>query len=156
MQTFKTSTYLYEVLAKMLETSNLVFEIENKGLNTTTNNGSNFVKTFNGYGETLETVEEENPDEERSCCSVGNVDEDPIQPVRLLPILEGDNVEENVRVFLTNHMRCASHTPNLMPTTNADKTLNKCAIYKKYYRSAVADPKRYEINSPGTSRRGMS
>ena len=53
-------------------------------------------------------------------------------------------------------MRCASHTPNLVLTTNADKTLNKCAIYKKYYRSAVANPKRYEIYSPGTSRRGMS
>ena len=53
-------------------------------------------------------------------------------------------------------MRCASHTPNLVPTTNADKTLNKCAIYKKYYRLAVADPKIYGINSSGTSRRRMS
>ena len=140
----------------MLETINLVFEIENKVVNTTTDNGSNFVKAFDVYGETAETVEEENPDEERSCCHGGNVDEDPIQPVRLLPILEGDNVEENVRVFLPNHMRCASHTPNLVPTTNADKTLNICAIYKKYYRSAVADPKRYEINSPGAARRRMS
>ena len=84
------------MLAKKLETTNLVFEIENKVVNTTTDNGFNFVKTFNVYGETAETVEEENSDEERSCCSGGNVDEDSIQPVRLLPILEGDNVEENV------------------------------------------------------------
>ena len=84
------------MLAKNLETTNLVFEIENKVVNTTTDNGSNFVKAFNVYGETAETVEEENPDEERSCCSGGKVDEDSIQPVRLLPILEGDNVEENV------------------------------------------------------------
>ena len=33
-------------------------------------------------------------------------------------------------------MRCASHTLNLETTTDAGKTLNKCATYKKYYRSA--------------------
>ena len=35
-------------------------------------------------------------------------------------------------------MRYASHTLNLVATTDAGKTLNKYAIYKKYYRSAFA------------------
>ena len=30
-------------------------------------------------------------------------------------------------------MRCASHILNLVATTDAGKTLNKCPIYKKYY-----------------------
>ena len=62
-----------------------------------------------------------------------------IQPVRLLPIFEGDNDEEGVEVFLPKHIRCASHALNLVATTDAGKTLNKCAIYKKYYRLAFAN-----------------
>ena len=34
--------------------------------------------------------------------------------------------------------RCATHTLNLVATTDAGKTLNKCAIYKKYCLSAFA------------------
>ena len=74
--------------------------------------------------------------EERSSSSGSNVDEDTIQPVQLLPFLEGDYDEEGVGVFLPKHMHCASHTLNLVATTDAGKTLNKCAIYKKHYRSA--------------------
>ena len=90
------------------------------------------------YGETAETVEEERSDLERSSCSGDIVDEDTIQSVRLLPILEGDNDKEGIGVFLPKHMRCASHTLNLVATTDAGKTLNKCTICKKYYRSAFA------------------
>ena len=89
-------------LAKELETINWDFVIENKTVHTTTGNGSNFAKAFNVYGETAETAKEEGSDEERSSCSSGNADEDMIQPVRLLFILEGDNDEEGVGVFLPN------------------------------------------------------
>ena len=68
------------MLAKELETRNWDFAIENKIVNTT-DNGSNFVKAFNVYRETAETVEEESSDEERSSCSGSNVDQDMIQPV---------------------------------------------------------------------------
>ena len=50
-----------------------------------------------------------------------------------------------VEYFFPKHMLCASHTLNLVVTTDAGKTLNKCAIYKKYYRSAFAgDPRDME------------
>ena len=87
---------------------------------------------------TAKTVEEERSDEERSSCSSGNDDKDTIQPVQLLPILEGDNDAESVGVFLPKHTRCASHILILVATTDAGKTLNKCPIYKKYNRSAFA------------------
>ena len=90
--------------------------------------------------ETAEIVEEESSDEARSSCSGGNVDEDTVQPVQLLPILEGDNDEESVGVFLPKHVLCASHSLNLVVTIDAGKTLNKCAIYKKYCSSALAKP----------------
>ena len=35
-------------------------------------------------------------------------------------------------------MRCAPHTLNLVATTDAGKTLNKCAIYKNHFRLAFA------------------
>ena len=78
------------MLDKDLETSNWVFRIENKIVNTTTHNSFNIFKAFNVYEETVETVEETSH-KERSSCSGNNVDEDTIQPVRLLPILERDN-----------------------------------------------------------------
>ena len=126
------------MLAKALETSNWVFGIEDKMVNTSTQNGSNFVKVFDVYEETFEIVEEESCDEERSSCSGGNDDEDTTQSVQVLPNLEGDNDKEVIGIFLPKHMLCASHTLNLVVTTDASKTLNKCAIYKKYYRSAFA------------------
>ena len=131
-------THTYEVLAKELETINWDLGIENKIVHITTDHGSNSVKVFNVYRETAETVEEESSDEERLSCSGGNVDEDTIQPVRLLPIPNGDNDEEGVGEFLPKHIRCASHILNLVATTDAGKTLNECAIYKTFYRSAFA------------------
>ena len=128
-------------LTKELETINWEFGIESKIVNTTTDNGFNFVKPFNVHGETAKTVEEESSDEVRSSCSSDNEDEDRIPPVRLLPILEGDKDEEGVGVFLPTHMRCASHIFNLVATTDDGKTLNKCPVYKKYYRSAFAKVK---------------
>ena len=54
-------------------------------------------------------------------------------------------------------MHCASHIRNLVKTTDADKTLNKYAIYKKYYRLAFAKAQeRCGINSPEAARRRMS
>ena len=76
-----------------------------------------------------------------------------MQLVRPLPILEGDNDdEEGVGVFLPKHMRCPSHTLNLAETTDAGKTLNKYAIYKKCFQR----PKRCGINSQRAARGRMS
>ena len=61
-----------------------------------------------------------------------------MQPVKLLLILDGDNDEEDVGVFLPKHMRGASRILNLVATTYACKTLNKYPINKKYYCSVFA------------------
>ena len=58
--------------------------------------------------------------------------------MRLLHILEGNDDEEGIGVFLPKHKRCASLALNLVATTDAGKTLNKCPIYQKFYRSAFA------------------
>ena len=96
------------------------------------------------YGQAAETVEEESSEKERSSCSGGNVDKDAIQPVQLLPILERDDDEEGIGVFLPKHMHCASHTLNLVVITDVGKALNKCDIYQKYYCSAFADTRDME------------
>ena len=49
-----------------------------------------------------------------------------------------ENVGDEPGIMLPKHMRCAAHTLNLVATTDADKALSKCGIYKKYYRSAFA------------------
>ena len=71
------------------------------------------MNAFNVYVETTKTVEEESFDKERSGCSGGINDKGTIPQVLLVHILEGDNDEEGVGVFLPKHMRCASHTFNL-------------------------------------------
>ena len=50
-----------------------------------------------------------------------------------LSIFERDNDEEGVEVFLSKRKHCATHTLNLVATTDAGKTQDKCTIYKKYY-----------------------
>ena len=55
------------------------------------------------FGETAETVEEKRSDEERSSCSGCIVDEDTIQPARLLPIFEGDMIRS---IFAKTYALC--------------------------------------------------
>ena len=107
---------------------------------------------FNFYRERAQTVEEKSSDEERSSCSSGNIDEDTIQSVRVLPLFEGDNNEEGVGVFLPKHMRCASHTLNLVATTDAGKTLSKHAVCKKYCRSAFTNAQEIWNKQSGCSK----
>lgn len=41
-------------------------------------------------------------------------------------------------IRLPPHITCASHSLNLIATTDAEKTVDKCAVYKKTSRSAFA------------------
>jgi len=92
----------------------LSFKIQNKVVCTTTDNGSNFVKPFKTYY-TLPNLEDNELKDE---------DDNELEFIDLTEILEEgeNNLEETqeTTIHLPRHFRCASHTMNLIATSDID------------------------------------
>ena len=143
------------MLAKELKTKNWVFGIEKKIVNTTTYNVSHFVKAFNVYGETAETVENESSNKERSSCSGGNVDEDTIQPVQLLLILGRNNVRKVLyscqSMCVVNHTLLILWLLLMLARLQTNVLFTKSVIVRRLQR-----PERYGRNSLKAARHRIS
>jgi len=104
----------------------LSFKIQNKVVGTTTNNGSNFVKAFKTYY-TLPKLEDN---------ELEDGDDYVLEIIDLTQILEEgeNNLEETqeTTIHLPRHFRCASHTINLVATSDIDAYfIDKNQINKK-------------------------
>ncbi|ODM87351.1 Protein stand still, partial [Orchesella cincta] len=103
-----------EMLCKIFES----FDVSNKIVNVITDNGSNFVKAFKVYSidAAIQRVEDDGNEMEQES------DEDK-------DIREVDFPElEDTGIVLPPHLRCASHTLNLIMTQNLEKVLIKPKI----------------------------
>ncbi|CAG9832006.1 unnamed protein product [Diabrotica balteata] len=99
-------------IAEMLEDINLKFGLtENKIVGTVTDNGSNFVKAFKVFGEKNEEDDDEEIDEEENELQILHLEVD-----------EGKELEDQ-DIQLPKHMRCATHTLNLIATTDYKNTV---------------------------------
>lgn len=114
--------HTYDLIAKKIYSIHQDYKITNKVLSCTTDNGTNFVKAFVEFNKELESEDEE----------------DVICHIDLCTILNEKNAvnEENdyleVGIQLPLHRRCASHTINLIATTDIDKVLNSLDKKKVY------------------------
>ena len=76
-------------------------------VNTTTDNGSNFVKGFREFGKQQENNNEDDTD----------VQSIPVQVINVRDELHKIN---NCEIALPNHYRCCVHTLNLLTTSDVD------------------------------------
>lgn len=124
-------SHTYDKIAEMLydihQEYNLSYE---KICFTVTDNGSNFVKAFSEYGgddDIVSTVLE---------CESGD-DEGDVNEVEVGTILE-DGLETDNDIHLPSHMKCASHTFNLVATKDVETALAaSVGQYKNIFRSSM-------------------
>ena len=132
----------YDHIAAGISQTHARYDIEEKVQKTCTDNGSNMVKCFTVSeqlkqkhkqqtvaAETIDSSEEDDTDDDERLQ-----DEDACQLDNLNDIVDHP-VEEGV--ILPSHMRCCSHTLNLVATTDAEVAMSDPA-YEKIYRSSMA------------------
>lgn len=111
-----SGSHTYDKIAETLEDIHSKFNIDNRKLvATVTDNGSNFVKAFEEFG--VSSIEKES-------CN----DEDSDEEADFTFVDLNDSLEDSDSLNRTNlakHVRCASHTLNLIATTDVKNAIQK-------------------------------
>uniref|UniRef100_A0A3P9C291 HAT C-terminal dimerisation domain-containing protein n=1 Tax=Maylandia zebra TaxID=106582 RepID=A0A3P9C291_9CICH len=119
-------SHTYDVIGAEIEEIHSSYGLQGKVVATVTDNASNFAKAFRVCQPChleSESENEEGDDEEPTFTDV----------IEALSAASGD-----AQFSLPPHYRCASHTINLISTSDVDKHLNSCADTKAVYRSSIA------------------
>lgn len=137
----------FDKIASVIAQAHASYNIESKVLMTCTDNGSNMIKAFAesaqsrgnilGENETNSSVKE---DDDEGDDDDSSADEDNDTEIcfdsGMTDILSDCKTHSEVAI-LPEHIRCCSHTLNLVATTDADKALTD-GTYKKIYRHSMA------------------
>ncbi|XP_051800722.1 uncharacterized protein LOC127532731 [Acanthochromis polyacanthus] len=120
--------HTYDVVASEIEHVHSAFGLTHKVTATVTDNGSNFVKAFRVYEAATapSDSEEEGGEEEEDNVVFADADD----------ILS--NGTSDGEYTLPPHLRCASHTLNLISNNDVNKWLSANAEAKSVFRSATA------------------
>ena len=135
----------FDKIAAAISQTHASFNVESKVLKTCTDNGSNMVKAFDEYSKPVTTDtgnEDVSVSSDESDVGDDDIQNDAVLDIFDLVVDDGLNTyhelsDENDNIILPEHMRCCSHTLNLIATTDADKALADGA-YKKIYRQSMA------------------
>lgn len=115
--------HTYDVIASEIEQVHSSYGITHKVVKCVTDNGSNFVKAFRMF--------EMQP--EGSCSDEEIFDEE----VTYTDIDQVLSTESDGQFSLSPHLRCASHTLNLISTTDLEKWITTNSECRGVYRSAL-------------------
>ncbi len=113
----------HDVLAEALESIHSEFHIQGKVTGTVTDNGRNFCKAFDLFGE-IDLVESRDEIEDEA------QDMEFVDVETMLEEAEQEGIHH-----LPPHHRCAAHTINLIATKDADKALKSSATFARLSRS---------------------
>jgi hypothetical protein len=136
-------SHTFDIIAGALEKIHLSYQLQNKIIKTTTDNGSNFCKAFAVFGTTLpgtlsqeaEALRSEIQDLSDDTESSDEADEWRFHSIA--DIMLEINEEEAAQYSLPPHQRCACHTMNLIATQDI-ATADSDAAYKKIQRATFA------------------
>ncbi|XP_059187943.1 uncharacterized protein LOC131970539 [Centropristis striata] len=118
--------HTHDRIATELDHIHSSYGITHKITTTVTDNGSNFVKAFKRY----QPVEHDDEDEGEDEVTFTDISE------ALQTTVVNDDDDE-IEITLPPHMRCASHTLNLVSCTDVDKWLLSTPGTKAVYRNAT-------------------
>ena len=118
-------SHTFDVLANALNDIHSKFEIRHKIQRTTTDNGSNFIKAFQVFGEEENNATPDVTPEE---------DEEGGEEVEFVDVSALLKEDEGLEFQLPKHQRCACHLLNLIATVDAQKATSS-EVYKKVHRS---------------------
>lgn len=137
-------SHTHAVLGRKIYEIHSKFNIERKVTDTVTDNAKNFTKAFETFHDDeirSDTVDDDNDD------AVDDDEDDDIivEDIPSFDIEEGEGFDDNFDISLPSHIRCCSHTMNLVATTDIENivTNSKNSIFKKQYRSVFAKLKSF-------------
>lgn len=118
-------THSFDRIAEILDNTHSKFNLDRgKLVATISDNGSNFVKAFKEFGLQLNTNEDDG-------------DEENEEIVEFESILDNLEAIESMTV-LPKHVRCASHTLNLIATTDIKNTIQKDIVLRTRHTNVLA------------------
>ena len=127
-------THDFKNIAENLENTYLKYGItDTKIVATVTDNGSNFVKAFKQFGITEDKIIVRTASPEYEIDSENEESEQDIEHHAIVPdceeggnetILPDAEIVANKNFVLSKHVRCASHTLNLIATTDCQKAIS--------------------------------
>uniref|UniRef100_A0A3P9H755 HAT C-terminal dimerisation domain-containing protein n=1 Tax=Oryzias latipes TaxID=8090 RepID=A0A3P9H755_ORYLA len=119
--------HTFDVIAAELEQIHSSFGLLNKVVATVTDNASNFVKAFKTFPPPESDEDEKEEEEEEQ------------EDVLFTDIAEAlTSVSDEGHITLPPHYRCASHTINLISTSDVEKYLTSSPATKSVYRVTIA------------------
>nr|XP_020477590.1 uncharacterized protein LOC109972796 isoform X1 [Monopterus albus] len=127
------SSHTFDVLASALNDIHSEFEIRGKIVRTTTDNGTNFLKAFQVFGED-ENNSGDYADDDRS---EEEEDQEGANDVEFVEVSALLNEDDGFEYQLLKHQCCACHLLNLIATVDAAKAVSSEG-YKKLYHSTFA------------------
>lgn len=131
-----TGRHTYDILAGKIEEVHRRFGLQGKISATVTDNGSNFVKAFTSFS--VQETEHDNNDEHSIVDDDFVVQDDDVSFTDLHSVMIPDQDDDltQVEYELPPHQRCASHTLNLVASTDVEKHLLSSSLSKSLYRSS--------------------
>lgn len=149
-------THSFDKIALAINQTHASFNIESKVVKTCTDNGSNMVKAFSVYScpndlndsasfshTTAAVTATDEAGAELGAESNGGDSDEEASEEEVTSFIPGvsDAIAkykaDSDDITLPEHLRCCSHTLNLVATTDAEKALND-NTYKKLYRQSMA------------------
>ena len=141
---FKGS-HTYDKIASAIQNVHVEYGIDYKVAKTCTDNGSNMVKAFNEFQvkspievDNQQSEAENDSDTDSSSNAEEDHDESDASTVDTSHVLEQSCLSSaDEGVSLPPHLRCCTHTLNLVATTDAKKACNDYQ-YKRIYHTSMA------------------
>ncbi|KYN09969.1 hypothetical protein ALC57_17907 [Trachymyrmex cornetzi] len=127
-------THTGEVVATELSRIHALFGLNNeKIVATVTDNGSNFIKAFKIFG-----LSNEDNDENINESNDLNHDDNYNIPDNYYSI-DSNEISNEIDIILPQHLRCASHTLNLIASSDAAKIINDDSRLKRLHEEAIEE-----------------
>lgn len=121
-----SGSHTFDKIAEILDDTHSKFDLDRgKLVATISDNGSNFVKAFKEFGLQSVTNEEDGDEENEESLEFQN-------------IAENWETIESLTISLPKHVRCSSHTLNLIATTDIKNTIQKDISLRTRHTNVLA------------------